>query len=338
MKKEIDILIIRISSLGDVILTTHLPRIIKTSYPKARIDILTQDINKEIYLNNPYINNLLLYNKLWNSKEIKEFKYFVIDKKEKKYDIVIDLQNNFRSLELRYQLGKKIYSIRKRRLHKLFLVNIKKSPLKDIPIPDIYFETTKKALEIANDNLGLEVWLEKENGINYLSKKNTDKDIIVIAPGAKHFTKRWLPEYYAELIKKLMHKYNKKIYLIGNSEESDLCEKIRKLSECKAENLAGRFSILETIDLIDNAGLVICNDSATVHMSSARKTPVVVIYGSTNISFGFAPYQNKNVIISKELSCKPCTHIGRSECPKSHFNCMKEITSDEVLEKAALFL
>lgn len=331
-----NILIIRLSSMGDVIMTTHLVRNLRNKFVNARIDLITAKPFSGIYQYNPHITNLYKYDKNWDNAEITTFKKNILESRDnEKYDLIIDLQRNFRSLQLRKGLGKKIVKVRKNRLNKLSLVYFRKIFAKETKqIPEIYFDSISE-YNVKDDGKGLELWLPKDKDKkNYLpfSKNiiNNEKISIAIAPGAYHATKRWIPERFAELIKELKKKYNSEITLIGGISDIEITKQIIDLSGEDITDKSGSDSIIQTAEIIDKCNLLITNDTGLMHIAAARQVPVVAIFGSTVKEFGFTPFRVNHIVVEKNLPCRPCTHIGRDDCPKGHFDCMNKITVDDV--------
>lgn len=310
------ILVIRLSSLGDVLLTTPVLRVLKEHFNEAKIDFLAADPFHKILENNPKINKIYVYNKSETLKEISYWKKNIADTLPfKKYDLIIDLQNNFRSRYFSFGLSKNVLRYNKHRLEKLLLVNFKIKPKIVTPIPERYISTLEP-LGIYPDNIGLEL---------YLDKPEKNNKLILFAPGAKHFTKRWLPEYFAELAD-LLSKDGYKIALIGGNDDYELCKFISKMANSEIDNFAGVYSVKQSAEFISSSVLLVSNDSAAMHFAAAVNTPVLAIFGSTTQELGFSPYNSEHLIVETELSCRPCTHIGRADCPKKHFNCMKQIS------------
>nr|MBP6673381.1 glycosyltransferase family 9 protein [Bacteroidota bacterium] len=113
----------------------------------------------------------------------------------------------------------------------------------------------------------------------------------------------------------------------------------RRVSDQAVSNFAGEFTLLETAAAMEFCDVVVTNDSGLMHLAAAKQRKVVAVFGSTVQEFGFAPYGTEAVVIeNKTLDCRPCTHIGRKECPKGHFRCMTEITPESVYPSIALFL
>ncbi len=331
------ILLIRLSSIGDVLLTSPLIRLLRKNFPDSQIDFAVSSVFSEILENNPHISNIFHYDKSKNLKELKQDRNnFLKSFNIKKYDFVIDLQMNLRSIHFRNGLSDNILKFRKDRLNKLFLVYLKKSlHEKPVQIPDRYISAAK-SLNIDDDGLGLEFWLPRDSEVGRhlpFERKPPDKiESIAIAPGAHHFTKRWLAERFAELINKLKVKYNSHIIILGGKGDMEICSYIAENTNSDIENLCGATSLTSTAEIIDDSDLLITNDTGIMHIGAARQTPLTAIFGSTVTDFGFAPYRCLNVIIEKDIPCRPCTHIGRANCPKKHFNCMNYIEVDSVME------
>jgi lipopolysaccharide heptosyltransferase II len=312
------ILIIRLSSLGDVLLTTPLIRTIKKKNPTIKIDFVVRDKFFEAVQNNPNLNEIYKY---VNSKSEKESLFNSLS--SKKYDLVIDLQNNLRSKEILRQVHSKILHYSKSNFKKFLLVHFKINLLEDAPqIPVRYAE----AAGIDNlDNEGLDFYTEN------LSSTFLKKDIkyIGLCPGAKHFTKRWPKEYFIDLGKKL-ESAGYTIVLFGGAEEIQICNEI-------ASALSNSINLSNTNLLQVGADMKMCkaiytNDSGLMHLASAVGVPVIAFFGSTVKEFGFYPYKTKSIILENtNISCRPCTHIGRKSCPKIHFKCMKEIKPELAL-------
>jgi heptosyltransferase-2 len=163
--------------------------------------------------------------------------------------------------------------------------------------------------------------------------------MVGIAPGTRWNTKRWAKERFAELANVLSRKGIYSI-LIGGVEDSMLCEEIMVLAgNAKVISSAGKFNVLQSAELIRRCSVLICNDSAPMHLAVAMRTPVVSIFGATIPEFGFAPYGQKDVVIeTKGLSCRPCSIHGGDVCPITTFDCMMKITPPMVLEKMATFV
>ena len=305
------ILIIRLSSIGDILLTTPLIRSTKKRNPNIQIDFVLKEEFFELMQNNPHLSNIHKYTKHSFEKQI-----LINALIANKYELVIDLQNNLRSREISKPLHCKILRFKKNNIKKFLLVQFKINKLKDAAqIPLRYAD----AAGIELDSEGLEFFTSNEPDPKLLA----DEKYIGLCPGAKHFTKRWPIEYFIELAKKL-EETGYKVVLLGGLSEAVITGEIgNKLSN--AINLCSD-SILQAGANMKMCKAIYTNDSGAMHLASAVKVPVISFFGSTVREFGFYPYKAKSIQLeNKNLSCRPCTHIGRKSCPKTHFKCMKEI-------------
>ena len=156
--------------------------------------------------------------------------------------------------------------------------------------------------------------------------------------------KRWPLERFTEVGIKLAQDINAKILLFGSKADNSICDTIAhaintKSGDERATNMSGLFSLLETASAMKHCDIIITNDSGLMHIATAMKKKVVAIFGSTVREFGFFPVGTGNLIIERNgLYCRPCSHIGRDECPEGHFRCMTENKVDEVIEAIRGFL
>ncbi len=320
------ILIIRLSSLGDILLTTPYIRAIKTQFPNIKIDMLIREEYADVLKQNPFIDNKFLLKK--NDKSN-------IDLIERlrinNYELVIDLQNNLRSKKVVSLLKIKCVKFDKRSFDKFLLVNFKINKLREAPQIPIRYSNTIQNLKL--DEQGLDLFTDKSANAELSGKNN----LIGFCPGARHFTKRWPKEYFVELGNKLTQN-GYRIVLFGGKIDKEICaELVDKISG--AINLSNNDELLQTAADMKLCKAVVCNDSGLMHTASATGTKIIVIFGSTVKEFGFAPYNCSNLILeNNSLTCRPCSHIGRSDCPKKHFDCMKSIEPEFVFEKLKSFL
>lgn len=322
------ILIVRLSSIGDIILSTPIIRQVRNKFPQAQIDFLIDDKFHSILKYNPHINNLIRYNKSLSSKELKADRDNYLENNIGKYDIVIDLHNNFRTISWRNGVFHKLFKISNYRFSKLSLVYLKK-PIVDKHIVEKYFEPLIE-LDVYEDKLGLEFWLEEDNKDVYFEnlKQITSLKKIGIAPGAHHFTKRFPKEKFINLINTYFKNYD--INIFGGKDDIDVCEEIA--SKTNAANLCNLYDLQGTAKAINDIDLMITNDTGLMHIAAARGKKIIALFGSTVREFGFSPYGVDFEMVEKQLPCRPCTHIGRSKCLKKHFNCMNLINEKEIYE------
>ena len=323
------ILIVRLSSLGDILLSTPLVRSIKKKFPHVTIDYLLREEYKDVLINNPYINRLFLFKR--NENGAPEELTF------NKYDLIIDLQNNLRSAAFRNKIkSDNVRIFDKRTFDKLLLVKFKINNLKEAKQIPVRYAESVDGFELDKEGLDLFTGNEKAT-IN-----GRDKDYIGFAPGSRHFTKSWPEDYYISLGKKLSDE-GKTVVLFGGKDDMQLCEEISK-SIFNSIDLSNNNNLLLTAANMKECKAIVCNDSGLMHTACAMKVPVLAFFGSTVKEFGFTPYNSKNfqpvayqplaeILENKTLSCRPCTHIGRENCPKKHFKCMLELSPQDAYNK-----
>jgi lipopolysaccharide heptosyltransferase II len=321
LEKVNKLLIVRLSSLGDILLTTPLIRTLKNNYPATEIDFVVREEYKDLLLFNPHLQNIFIYNS--NKDEIKTLKNRIC---ENNYNLIIDLQNNFRSWLLLKCNGKSVLGFKKNNIKKFLLVHFKVNKLKNAKQIPVRYASTLENLQL--DNKGLELITDKiQNPL-----LNGVKNLVGICPGSKHFTKMWPEEYFIEL-GKLLNENGFKVALFGGKNDIEVCERIAS-NLLSSINLCNDDNILQTAADMKCCKVIYCNDSGLMHVATAVKIPVIAFFGSTVKEFGFTPYNSKNLILeNNSLSCRPCTHIGRDSCPEKHFKCMKELTPQSAFEK-----
>ena len=319
-------LIIRLSSIGDIILTTPLVRALRKAYPNSLIDYLVKEEFLDLLQNNPHIDNVYTFNPRNGLKEILRWRKKI---KSNEYTSILDLHRSIRSILMTIWLGRvELGKLNKNLFKRIVLVKLGINLYKSIvPVTQRYFDAAKR-LDLVDDGLGTELFHDGKIPTK-IRNSLENKNIIIMAPGAGYFTKRWLPEYFAKLADKLIDKYNAEVYLIGSSADKKVCSEIRKSMNNYVHDLSGNFSILETSAIIDASDALITNDTGMMHVAVSQKKPVLAFFGSTTEELGFFPYGQKyKVLENKDLNCRPCSHVGRDKCPKRHFKCMKEISPE----------
>jgi len=326
LEKVNKLLIVRLSSLGDILLSTPLIRSIKVRFPKTKIDFVVREKYKDLLLLNPHLRNIFIYN-----YDEEKLKILQNKTRENNYDLIIDLQNNFKSRLLLKCYSSSVIRFKKNNINKFLLVHFKINKLKNSKQIAVRYASTLENFQL--DDKGLQLITDKiPNPV-----LNGVENLIGICPGSKHFTKMWPEEYFIQLAK-LLEENHYKVVLFGGKDDAKVCERISsKLSS--VINLCNNNNILQTAADMKCCKVIYCNDSGLMHTATAVNVPVIAFFGSTVKEFGFTPYNSKNLILeNNSLSCRPCTHIGRDSCPEEHFKCMKEITPQLAFEKLSLIL
>jgi ADP-heptose:LPS heptosyltransferase len=310
------ILIIRFSSIGDIVLTTPVIRTIKQQLPNVELHYCTKLKFKAVVEHNPYIDKIHVFeNGL--SDLIKQLK-------QEDFDYIIDLHNNFRSFLIKFALRKKSFSYKKLNFKKWLLVNLHIDKLPAIHIVDRYMETVKK-LGVSNDNIGLNYFIPTKDEINLNElPEQFQKGYIAFAIGAQHYTKR-LPK---EKILEVCQKIDFPIILLGDKNDNVVGEFIEEKLKEKNKilfNACGKYNLNKSASVVKNSLYFFSHDTGLMHIAAAFKKEIYSIWGNTSPKFGMYPYQTKfHVLENNSLDCRPCSKIGYSKCPKGHFKCMIE--------------
>jgi len=316
----LNILVIRLSSFGDVILTTPVVRALRHRYPRSTIDFLVMDCFREAIDGNPDISRILEF-KRSEYKGLAGIIRFSRGLKPAKYDLVIDLHAKLRSHLICKVLGTRTLRYSKRSLWKSLGVRLRLIRYRtDDTIVNNYFRPLG-TLGIAPGPETLSFAFSQHD----LTTVAAYADHIVMAPGAANATKKWPAEYFGQLGRLL----NSKIVLIGGPEDVQELEAIRqRIGPDICDNLAGRFNLKKSGALLSIARFTITNDSGPFHLARAGGRPVFVIFGPTDPGmFTFNP--NETLIYAGE-PCAPCSLHGDPRCPKGHFRCMKNLTPEMV--------
>ena len=318
MQETLKILVVRFSSIGDIVLTSPVVRMLKKQL-NAEVHFLTKSAYVSLLKNNPYIDSVY---QIDNS--ISEV---IADLKKEKYDYVIDLHSNLRTQILKFRLGMPAKSFNKLNMEKFMLTNFKLDKMPKIHIVDRYLETVKH-LGIKNDNQGLDFFLSANDKLDI---SIFPKNYIVFIIGGQHATKILPNEKIISIIKKV----NKPVLLIGGPEDAHRGEEIAKACN-KVVNTCGKYSILHSASLVQQATMVITHDTGMMHIAAAFNKKIYSVWGNTVPEFGMYPYleseQSKRIEV-KGLNCRPCSKIGYDKCPKGHFKCMQEIDENLFLSE-----
>lgn len=319
------ILVIRLSSIGDVVLTTPVLKEFKKKYPQATIDFIVLDKFKDSIEGSPYIDNLILFNKS-EYKGLKGIRRFVKTIEENNYDYIFDLHSKLRSIGICLFMKGKVYRYKKRSLWKTILVKLKLIRYRaDNTIVKNYFGAFKDmGIQYQGEDLDFSF------GDSALKKVEGYSNFVAMAPGASKNTKKWTVEGFGNLAKLIHEKYGKDILLIGGDGDNKICTEINSISGGVCTDLSGKLSLKESGALLARADYLVTNDSGPFHIARGVKTKSFVIFGPTDP--GMFEYDEYGTLIYRNEPCSPCSLHGDKECPKGHFNCMKKLRAEDVLE------
>ncbi len=319
MKK---ILVIRFSSIGDIVLTTPVLRCIKRQIPGSELHFVTKKSYSQIVADNPFIDKSFFFDN----------DLFALARKLKteKYSLIIDLHNNLRSRILSFLLGVKVKRFNKLNIAKWLLVNFKIDTMPDVHIVDRYLNTAK-TLKVKNDGAGLDFFIY-DNLIVPDSVMLPQEPFIAWAIGGKHSTKI----FPAEKIRNIVRSVKFPFVLLGDKYDVDRGRDIAD-GNSHVTNACGLIDLSGSASIVKNSSLVITNDTGIMHIAAAFKKKIISVWGSTVTGFGMYPYLPDNkkhysrIVEIKDLRCRPCSKIGYKKCPKKHFKCMEDISEVRII-------
>ncbi|NUM30915.1 MAG: glycosyltransferase family 9 protein [Bacteroidetes bacterium] len=321
------ILIIRFSSIGDIVLTTPVVRCLKNQLKNAEIHYLTKKSYTELLEFNHNIDKLWFYeNSLLQCLKLI---------RNQKFDLIIDLHNNLRTFIFKIFCNTKSVAFDKLNFRKFLLVNFKINKMPNLHIVDRYLNTVRN-LGIINDGKGLDYFFSDEtlkDKFNLIEKLGTD--FICIAVGGQHFTKK-LP---IEKLQVLISSIKSKVVLIGDKEDAIEISKIADNLDENILNFTGKLTITQSALAISLCKILISHDTGMMHIAAALKKPVITVWGNTVPAFGMYPYYGKIDVFFENfevqnLNCRPCSKIGFDKCPQKHFSCMNLQDIKGIAEKA----
>ncbi len=316
------ILVIRFSSIGDIVLTTPILRCIKQQKPEIELHFVTKKVFGSILQSNPYVDKLHIF-----EKDVNEITKTL---NRENYDLIIDLHHNLRSLRLITSLGKRSHSFNKINFRKFMAVNFKTlGLLPHVHIVDRYFETVK-GLGVVNDNKGLDHFIAKEDefDINKKFPQLSATNFIALVIGGSYYTKK-IP------ITKLVEICNSttKQFIVLGSKEDDIIAKQLQMQCTNVMNACGELSLNQSAYVVKSSESVITSDTGLMHIASAYHKKVISFWGNTIPEFGMYPYhagEGSKIMEVKGLACRPCSKLGYKGCPKLHFKCMNDIDISEI--------
>jgi heptosyltransferase-2 len=320
-------LIIRFSSIGDIVLTTPVIRCLKSQLVSAEVHVVTKKNFAPIFAANPYVDKMhYLQEDL--SQTIEELK-------NEDYDYVIDLHHNIRTLKLKRALGKKVFSFNKLNIEKWIYVSFKLNVMPKVHIVDRYMKTVEQ-FGVRNDGAGLNYFIPEHEHVKEDDIPTSHlAGYIGLVIGGAHGTKKYPLQKLQQLCKEIHHP----IIILGGKEDQEVGDELCKIDPYKIYNACGKFSLNESADLVRRSKLVITNDTGLMHIAAAFKRPIISLWGNTVPEFGMSPYYGQQSVKNElfeihKLWCRPCSKIGFKKCPLGHFKCMNKIDPMNVLDAA----
>jgi len=317
------ILVIRFSSIGDIVLASPVFRCLKQQMPECELHFLTKASFAPVTEANPYIDKFHYYKD--------DLPSVIKSLQQENFDYVVDLHSNMRSLSVKKALKKKTFTIRKLTVQKFLLTEFGINIMPGRHITQRSLDTIAP-LGVKDDGFGLDYFIPEKDRV-------TVKDIpmshsagyVALVIGANHYTKRLPTEKLAELCRLIDYP----IMLLGGKEERETGASLAKIDDVRIYNACGKFNINESADLVRKAKLVVSHDTGLLYIACAFRQPSIAIWGGTSPKLDVEPYYGSNFVHAQRepiyenvlmgLHCQPCSKYGTSTCPLGHFNCMNKL-------------
>lgn len=319
MSATVKILILRFSSIGDIVLTTPVVRCLKEQLPGAEIHYCTKDGNQSLIEYNPHLAKRFYLDK-------KGLGFLIRQLRAERYDYIVDLHNNLRTSLIKLALGVRSYSFEKLNWQKWSLVRLKINVLPNVHIVDRYLDAVRP-LGVDNDGRGLDHFIPYRDQVedDWLPATH-QRGYVAYAIGGQHETKKLPLPRMIELCRKI----NYPIVLLGGKEDAATGEAIgQAVGKQLIYNACGKYNINQSASLLQRSRIVFSHDTGLMHIAAALKKKVYSIWGNTTPYFGMYPYKTSFLILeNNNLNCRPCSKIGYSRCPLGHFRCMNDLSFD----------
>lgn len=319
------ILIIRFSSIGDIILTTPVIRAVKEQ-TGAELHVITKKQFGSILEYNPHVARVITID-----KKVSEAADTLRDEN---YDFVVDLHHNLRSFQVKQICNTKSASFPKLNVRKWLLVNAKVNLLPQVHIVDRYFEAVSE-LGVRNDLQGLDYFIPESDAVSLNVLPESHRNGYVAITAAAKFATKELP--LSKMID-IIRFINRPVVLLGGKDDMEKGTRIADACGSVVYNACGRYNLNQTASLIQQSDVVIAHDTGMMHIAAAFRKKIFSVWGNTVPELGMYPYMpapDSKMIQVAELSCRPCSKIGHRNCPEKHFRCMNDINVEAFSELRA---
>ncbi|MBR3979924.1 MAG: lipopolysaccharide heptosyltransferase II [Bacteroidales bacterium] len=327
------ILVFRLSSIGDIVLTTALLRCLRNTFPDAQIDFVVKKQFADILRCVPFVSNVI---ELDSKKGFSELLAIRNQLRNEQYDVALDIHKNWRSLFVCNTIGaKQVFRFNKHVFRRWVLTTFHKDIYNEVRPVYLRFIDAAQQIGVVPDGKYTELVVPEQlsksmKDIFVQANISFEKRIIALCPGASFSNKQWQVEKFQQLAKRVVFDFDAQVILLGGKKESEMCETIA--NESGAVSFAGKFDLSQSIAALSMVSLTVANDTGMLHVSEALGVPVVGIYGPTARQFGYFPILPQSKVAQVDnLPCRPCTKMGMNHCPKKHFSCMNDISVEMVL-------
>lgn len=319
------VLLVRFSSIGDILLTTPLVRALKRRHPNAQLIYVTKRAMAPLVADNPHLSQVVAL------EPGEPIAHFARRLRALHPTHGLDLHDSLRSAILRLLVRCRWSGYAKRRLARTALIAAKLDLYRaHMPVAERYFEAARR-LDVRPDGGPPEFCLgaaARERVGRWLAERDLGPEgrpLAALAPGAAHATKRWPIPHWQALAERL-RAAGYRLVVLGGPEDRGAASQLGAL----AESAAGEFTLQETGACLARARVLVSGDTGVMHMATGVGTPVVALFGPTVAAFGFFPYRARAAVLEQDLPCRPCSATGTARCPLGHHRCLNDLVPDQV--------
>ncbi len=321
------VLIVRFSSIGDIVLTTPVIRAIRTRHPDAHIAMVVREDLADLVRHNPRLNQVITW------RQGTSLAPLAAQLRQSDWTHRLDLHGSLRSRRLRLMVGGEWSGYPKHRLRRTALIATRRRWGGSLgPVVERYAQAAA-ALDITLDDRPAELFVSAEAedvARRFLADHGLGRQrrLVALVPGAAHFTKRWPVEHWTDLAARLGRKDD--LVILGGPAERETAAAVAAAGGPAAVSAAGEFSLLQSAALLKQSAVAVAGDTGLMHMATALGTPVIAMYGPGVEEFGFFPWQARARVMQLDLDCRPCSAHGGPRCPLGHHRCLRDITPAEL--------
>lgn len=323
-----NVLAVRFSSIGDVLLTTPLLRAIRLRHPAARVSVLTRQAHVPLLSHNPYVDRVI------GVKAGRPVASVAAELRAGGYTHRLDLHDSLRTRMLRTLVRGGWSTYPKHRVARALLIYTKRNRYRDAtPVAERYFSAARD-LDVVPDGKPPDFFLgphAERQASDWLATAGLaqERTMIALAPGAAHATKRWPQAHWVDLIRRIVAEGFDAV-IVGGPDDAPLAAALSQQTSGRVVSAAGIFGLQETGAVLQRSAALISGDTGVMHMATGVGTPVVALFGPTVRAFGFFPYTSRAEVLELALSCRPCSSKGGPRCPLGHHRCLVEIGPESV--------
>ncbi len=314
--------LLRLSSLGDILLSEPLVRVLKEREPGRRLLYITKERFADVPRGWPAVNEVLALPEPIDGRVLAELRATL---RRQGVDQRIDLHNTLRSHRLWPVCQARLP---KHRWQKWLLVHGRAWPAAWRGNPGPVWRRYLALVDVNDPGPELRPRLVvRGETLRYGARRH-----VALVPGAGFFTKSWPEERWRELLLLLLPRVEEPVLLLGGPAERELGARLAALAPGRITNLCGACTLDESARHVAEARFVICGDTGLLHMADAASVPGVALFGSTVRELGFFPIGSTLRVLEHPLECRPCSHVGRHACPLGHLDCLRSLAADLVLQ------